>query len=390
MAQRRINIFGALIDTADLPEMVSHLMAPSRLLGNEFSVAAPDLMQISAGSCLLPDGVLVIESEVKYLVIPNSSLASDYTIIYQLEDTKTLGGSPAILRLISGTKRQSNFTDSTVLGWVRYPGGSVPLSGSMFIQPSPLRITSQEAEFYYTVNCPLASAVRQKSALSPQYFTARTVAGSPLLSNLKPARLEPKQGTDLVGLTVVEDSSLTLAPTIGQAIAGSGIPTGTVISGISASSLTLNTGATLTANNVFLTLPPLWKETIDYPENEACSRFVNISATSTSCTLRIPFTIPKGGQPRKLVTRLFVDFNCFATFSLNLRGNTVQLSPNGGLISNTGSLMTREFDIPSANLEWGSGGSAYINVVIEAQPSRGISIAYMGLTGEPTPFTLFT
>jgi len=298
MSQRRINIFGDLIDTADMPEMISNIMSPGRLLGNDFIVAASDYMNITAGSCLLPDGVLVIEDEIKSLVIPNSSLATDYTVIYQLEDTRTLGGSPAILRLLSGVKRQQDFTDGTILGWIRYPGGSIPISPSFFIQPSHLRISKSADTFYYMNNCPL-------TAIRP------TTSG--------------------------------------------------------------------------------WSETIDYVLSEACSRFVNTLSVPSSYVLRIPFVIPSTGQPRKLVTRLLVDFNCLVTFSLNLKGTKITLSPNGGLVSNTGTIITREFDIPlDVSLTWEAGSTAYIEATIDSQPSRGTSIAYVGLTLEPTPFTLFT
>jgi len=105
----------------------------------------------------------------------------------------------------------------------------------------------------------------------------------------------------------------------------------------------------------------------------------------------MPFSIPSEGQPRKLVTRLLVDFNCLTTFSINLKGNVIALSPNGGLISNTGTIITREFDIPvDASLSWEAGTTAYIEATIDSQPSRGISIAYVGLTLEATPFNLFT
>ena len=298
MSQRRINIFGDLIDTADMPEMISNIMAPGRLIGNNFIVAASDYMNITPGSCLLPDGVLVIENETKSLVIPNSSLATDYTVIYQLEDTRTLGGSPAILRLLSGVKRQQDFIDGTILGWIRYPGGSIPISPSFFIQPSPLRITKAADQFYYLNSCPL-------NVIKP------TTSG--------------------------------------------------------------------------------WAETYDYVLSEACSRFVNTLSVPSSYVMRIPFIIPSTGQPRKLVTRLLVDFNCLVTFTINLKGTVIPLSPNGGLVSNTGTIITREFDIPlDVSLTWEAGNTAYIEATIDSQPSRGTSIAYVGLTLEPTPFTLFT
>jgi hypothetical protein len=161
MNQRRLNIFGALIETADMPDLASHIMAPGRLVGNDFIVAAADLLQVTAGSCLLPDGVLIIETEVKNLNVPNSSLATDYTVLYQLEDTGTIGGSPANLRLVDGIKRQENLTDGTILGWVRYPGGNIPLASSFFIQPSHLRVSKNPADFYFRSLCPLTEAIKE-------------------------------------------------------------------------------------------------------------------------------------------------------------------------------------------------------------------------------------
>jgi len=298
MSQRRLNIFGDLIDTADLPEMISNIMSPGRLTGFDFIVAASDYMTITAGSCLLPDGVLVTEDETKSLVIPNSSLATDYTVVYQLEDTQTLGGSPAILRLLSGIKRQEDFTDGTILGWIRYPGGSIPISSSFFIQPSHLRIEKRADSFYFLNSCPL---------------------------------------------------------------------------------------------NAIKSMTPDWTEAIEYVLSEACTRFTNASILPSVYTVQFPFVIPSTGQPQKLVTRLLVDFNCLVTFSINLKGSVITLEPNGGLISNTGTVITREFNIPSNDsVEWEAGSTAYIEAEIDAQPSRGASIAYVGLTLEPTPFTLFT
>ena len=298
MSQKRVTIYGDLIETADIPDMISRIMSSGRLVGNDFIVAANDLLQISVGSCLLPNGILIIEDEIKSLVVPNSSLPSDYTVIYQLEDTITLGGSPAILRLISGMKKQEDYTDAVVLGWIRYVGGSIPLNASMFMQPSHLQVKLNASEFHYLNNCPLSI-----------------------------------------------------------------IPSATT--------------AVWTTETVFLS-------------NEACTRFINSDVIPSTYTFKLPFTIPSKGQPRKLITRLLVDSNCLVTYAINLKGNMISLSPNNGLISNTGDVITRELDIPlNTSLQWNSGTTAYIEVTIEAQPSRGTSIAYIGLTMEATPFLLF-
>jgi len=382
MSQRRINVFGDLIDTADLPEMIANIVAPGRLLGNEFVVAATDLMQVTPGSCLLPDGVLVLEDETKNLVIPISSLPTDYTVVYQLEDTMTLGGSPAILRLLSGTKRQENMTDGTILGWVRYPGGSIPLSPSFFVQPSPLRIQTRPDTFSYVSNCPINILRATKTSLSVSStdvdFTLNTFYKAyETLANGSAVTLTT---TGTLPAPLALSTTYYVINSIDNSFQLATIPTGFPID--------LTTGGIGT--HTFTVTTSSWTETVDYVLHEACSRFVNSSGVTSTYTVRLPFLVTSRGQPRKLVTRLLVDYDCLVTFSINLRGTAITLSPNGGLISNTGTIITREFDIPASSLVWDAGTTAFIDIDVVAQPSRGTSIAYVGLTDEPTPFTLFT
>jgi len=382
MSQRRVTIFGDLIDTSDMPEVISNIMSAGRLTGNDFIVAASDYMSITAGSCLLPDGVLVVEDEIKSLVIPNSSLATDYTVIYQLEDTMTLGGSPAVLRLLSGVKRQQDFSDGTILGWVRYPGGSVPLSASFFIQPSHLRITKRSDVFYLTQSCPLR-------AITPPHSIALASSDFDHVANRVTYQKSPIAAGTTVSFTTTGTLPSPLVSTATYYVINSANNSFQLASSLLSTPIDFtDIGSGVHIMNV--TSSP-WVDTIDYVANEACTRYVNNSSLPSAYTLRLPFVIPSEGQPRKLVTRLLVDFNCLVTFSINLKGTVITLTPNGGLISNTGNIITREFDIPyDVALAWDAGTTAYIEITVDSQPSRGTSIAYVGLTLEPTPFTLFT
>ena len=385
MAQSRITIFGDLIDTADMPTVITNILAPGRLVGNDFVVAASDFMQITPGSCLLPNGILVVENETQSLVVPNSSLATDYTVIYQLEDTITLGGSPAILRLLSGAKQQADYTDGTILGWIRYPGGSVPLDAGFFVQPSHLRIIQKPDVFYYLNNCPLvliqppvSFSVPSSSIQIPPSVTANFFNFSvhPLSSGTAVQLTSAGLPSPLMPSTTYY---IVNATTAGFQLAAT--PTGVPI--------VLTTVGSGT--QMFTVQSQSWQIMADYPLSEACTRFVNAQTIPSTYTFRMPFTISNNGQPRKLVTRLLVDFNCLVTFSINLKGTNIPLSPNGGLISNTGTIITREFDIPvKSSLTWNGGATAFIECTVNSQPSRGVSIGYVGLTMEPTPFTLFT
>jgi hypothetical protein len=425
MGQRRLNTFGALIDTEDMPSLAARLISAGRLDGNDFLVAASDLLQITAGSCMLPDGVLVIETEVKNLVIPNSSLAADYTILYQLEDTGTLGGSPAILRLLSGIKRQENVTDGTILGWVRYPGGNVALSSSFFIQPSHLKIKNNPAEFYYKSLCPLAEAIREPSGSLSTYrhtlpdmtiTTVTPISFGSLSSRISGVTIMPrtqitesvtnhlsiaiKKGTEILFSFNTQpvlsggNGSLEVKPTL--MIKSSATPSAFIINPEEYVTLEITrTGIVpATAGEFVLTLESpattgQWVESTTYIASEACTRLENNSAIPAVYSIRFPFIIADK-QPSKLISRLLVDFNCLVTFSLHVKGLSLSLSPNNGLVSNTGDIITREFYVPKNNsIEWDVGTTAYVEMNIDAQAGRGVSIAYMGLTLEPTPFTLF-
>jgi len=190
MTQQRIVTFGSLIETDDLPTVIASITSPGRYVGNDFEVAQIDLLRVTPGAALLPDGVLILESEAKEILVTNTSAPANYTIVYRLEDTTILGGSPAELALLPGISKQSDFTDSVVLGWLRYPGGSVPISENQFVQPSTLRVELDPARFYYEVRSPFPELLRDPSELRG----APTTLQIPLLDPLRTIALGGVRG----------------------------------------------------------------------------------------------------------------------------------------------------------------------------------------------------
>lgn len=440
MAQQRINIFGSLIDTADLPTMVASLFSPGRFLGCDFEVGGVDLLRVSPGSALLPDGVLIIEDEPKTLVIGNSSFAADYTVLYQLEDSSTLGGSPATLRATAGITKQSSFTDSVVLGWIRYPGGSVPLSSAHFVQPFPLRVSPKTATYYTSFTPNFKNIIRPTNE----------VGGFPSVQNLEFANLTQTQTRTLsfggqrvritggsilspIAIKPIEVSS-TLIPDpdnyirvqlrkgpiviyqydsrqapVGQSFIQANVPAlFQKQASLDPNSFILEANECLTlvttrTGNVPDTFGSIgisyespattgrWRESQEILANETVIRWQNISNLPESYDLRFPFVVASEGQPRKLIARLQVDFNCIFTISIQAGGKTLTLSPSSGIVSNTGTLITREFDIPvDPSITWIPASVATIDVKIDAQPGRGASLGQMSLALEPSPFLLFT
>ena len=52
------------------------------------------------------------------------------------------GGAPASLLLLNGIFAFGDLENSVILGWVRYPGGSVPLSQTFFTEAPKLRVSN--------------------------------------------------------------------------------------------------------------------------------------------------------------------------------------------------------------------------------------------------------
>ena len=298
MSQRRINIFGDFIDAMDLPEAFSHMFSAGRYTGNVFSVADSSHLRLSAGSFMLPNGVVVLEDEYKDLLIPNSSAPISYTVIYQSEDDLLMGGSPAILRLTSGLYQQDIFTDSTVMGWVVYPGGSVPLSASHFLQPNYLRIVANSSKFMWEILAPFSAALRVGS----------------------------------------------------------------------------------------------WQETTSYTEStgESVTKWqspINTSGIVNTQKIRIPFIIKE--QPKKLIIRMHVDIHCNLDIKINVGGTFLSVASS---VSNTSSLASFEYDLPYTDSSiWLAGKTACVEISISStQSARSASFAYVAMTGEQLPFSIFS
>ena len=503
MSQYRYNIYGSMIETGDTPTVISNIFSPGRLLGCEFKVLGADLLGVGSGSCLLPDGVLLIEDAENKLIVPNSSSSVDYTVLYQLEDSRVLGGSPAILRIVSGILRQEDLADATILGWVRYSGSSAPLSDAMFIQPSSLRVVPQSKSLSFYSISPFTSAIRPTTEVAGSTNIisvpmANMQIGQTLyksLGGVNSARVIGASINSDLGVTssqsnyliyTVKNSSTTLfsldtrqtslpidtqAPmskntgalvsdfifdvsqSADVAVQRVGNPspmiTGDISVGLSFTTFTrtsgyayqftsgdllkylffrsgANTGAIAQIIEVVNTTQVKLKEmgqsfssstndvvelqnfgevvlTVESPassgkwterlltvNNERVSRFDNIASSTELYLLQFPFIVSSSGQPRKLITRLLVDFSCIVTLRLRVQGQVITLSPAGGSVSNTGTLITSELDIPStSSVSWNPGSTGVIEAEINAQSGRGASFAWLGLVQEPTPFKIF-
>lgn len=363
MSQTRQVVFGSLIETADMPTVVSNMMEPGRLQGLEFSVGAANILHVSPGSCLLPDGVVLTESKISELVVEASSFPTNYTIIYRLEDTSVIGGSPALLLVIPGIFKQTDYTDATVIGWIMYPGGSAPLNNSFFLQPRPVRVINPKASIYKEYLAPFNEALKISSTIN---VTGNLTSGSATVSAV----------SSMTGIA------------IGQVVTGAGIPANSLVTGVNtgSSQLTLSNNATSTATGVSLAIDNRWQETVVLINNEYTKKYLNLLGVPAIYSLDLPFIVDGSGQPNKLITRLNVDFSCIVTFYIKYKNNNIML----GTVANTGSLGTREFSIPkNPAITWTAGTTGQVNIKINAQGGASASLAHISLSHDNSPYLVF-
>ena len=141
MSQKRIQDYGSPVVAQSLKSLSNSLVPAAILVGCAFSVESASRVRINSGSCVTNQGVIIIENEAKSLTIANTSSPADYTIFYAHVDANVSGGVAAALTLDSGILTPET-VDGVILGYVRYPGGGIPLAQGHFVQSPPLQIGS--------------------------------------------------------------------------------------------------------------------------------------------------------------------------------------------------------------------------------------------------------
>jgi hypothetical protein len=140
MVQSRIYDWGALLTQGRTKTLASSLFTPGVYEGFEPTVISATLIELSPGTILLPNGVLVQESDVTQVTVATPVGAEDYTVTIDHDDIQAVGGSSAYYTLRSGLLGRSADpnTSSVALLWVRHPG-STPLTDDMLSRPPTLQ-----------------------------------------------------------------------------------------------------------------------------------------------------------------------------------------------------------------------------------------------------------
>ena len=171
MVQSRIQDYGSPVVAKSLKTMTHSLVGPSVLSGMVFAVDAPNRMRVGPGTAVTNQGVIVIETEAKTIVIPTGSNPVNYTVYYQHVDEDVSGGVSAALTLGLGLLTPE-VVQGVILGYVVYPGGAAPLSTEYFVQIPPLAIGRAAPNKYdipWTI--PIAGHGFIRTAVSGQALT---------------------------------------------------------------------------------------------------------------------------------------------------------------------------------------------------------------------------
>jgi len=136
MSQTRIQDYGSPATAATLKTMLKSVLSTSGVLeGNDLTVVRSGAIQIAPGSCLTPEGVIIVENEYKEITVPDLSSQGNYTLYYSHEDDMISGGVPAILTIDSGFLTD---VSGVILGYIQYDGSQ--LVQDQIIQPAKLKV----------------------------------------------------------------------------------------------------------------------------------------------------------------------------------------------------------------------------------------------------------
>lgn len=170
MSQRVIISIGDPVVSGSIQEILKSISDPGIFRGFNFNTPSGNTLSISPGSALTDSGVLIVETEERNLTFNLTVAPANFTVYYSYITTKNFGGNPAVLTVQPGLINPENFTNGVILGWVKYPGGSIPLNTSMFISGPRFRLskpTNFRSDEYDTQYAPLSNKWTQYSVTGP-------------------------------------------------------------------------------------------------------------------------------------------------------------------------------------------------------------------------------
>ena len=140
MTQRRQTDYSSTVKSRDDNFRHKSLSNPGLLSPSpSIEVSRNDAIVVNAFNVVTPDGIVIDEDTTSEISIPLTVEAKSYTIVLRHTLIQGSGGSAGVLETIDNLFPQEFFTDATIVGWLDYPGGSVPLDSTMIYFPRPLK-----------------------------------------------------------------------------------------------------------------------------------------------------------------------------------------------------------------------------------------------------------
>jgi hypothetical protein len=167
--QTRLITLGDPVDAPTIQKILSSLSTPGILDGMELTAPASNSVGVTPGAALTDSGVMIVEDEIRTLPFNLTVAPSNFTIYYQYQPSTVFGGSPASLQMEAGLLTQEGFSGGVLLGWIRYPGGSVPLNAaSHFTSAARMKLRPEiETRAVFTQFAPFSTRWAFKSISGP-------------------------------------------------------------------------------------------------------------------------------------------------------------------------------------------------------------------------------
>ncbi len=164
--QKVIIALGDPVVASALQDIFKVLSAPGILSGMNLVAADVDQIGLLSGAALTDSGVFVFEDEERILNYTPTVSPANYTIFYSYVESQAFGGEAAVLTMQPGLISPEVFSDGVLLGWFKYPGGSIPLNNSMFTSAARFQLGQsplQTKGVFNTIYSPLSTRWGQAS-----------------------------------------------------------------------------------------------------------------------------------------------------------------------------------------------------------------------------------
>ena len=130
MTQQRVYNYGAVVE-ASLDNNARYTIAAKGVYrGFELGVNAAGNIELASGYGVQHNGIVWFETDVQEVggTFTAPAVATEYTVYATHDNVEIFGGAPVEYAVTGGIV--TDVSNGVILGWIRHPGGAVPLSTS--------------------------------------------------------------------------------------------------------------------------------------------------------------------------------------------------------------------------------------------------------------------